>query len=343
MVPRSGNRLLAILIPVAAMLSAAACGVENSSASPAISRLRRMLDAEATLAYQGTKETEFAAPGFGRLFTFVTRPAGEAAIVESMGEPAGRGRAWSEGPGRLSWLPDLDLLLRNYRVDCDGRERVAGREGIVLVVRGLHGARPGVRLVVDEITGLLLAAEFRDFRGERTFSTRFLTLLIGAGLPPAERPPPGRAPALREPAATASGREPFTPLSPRYLPEGFVPVRECVTARFAETVYSDGIGWISLTQTPADPWERERVVRQRVDGSRVRMRLVLGGVSLRLVGRLAPDELLRIFESLGPGPGRRISTAPDSGGTYNADGQARLVLMAVSEDLEDHRRGETSD
>jgi negative regulator of sigma E activity len=241
-------------------------------------------------------------------------------------------------------MADLDLLLRNYLVECAGRERVADREGIVLEVRALHPNRPGARLVVDEISGLLLSAEFRDYRGERTFATRFRTLLTGPDLPRAELPPARRMATRRTPAPPSSCSEAsFSPLKPRYLPEGFVPLRERSSARFSETLYSDGLGWICLTQSPADSDEDERIVHQRVEGTRVRMKLRFGGVSLLLVGRLDPAELFRVLDSLGPGSGGRESATPDPGLTYHTDGQARLVLMAVSEDSEDHRRGGSSD
>ena len=65
-----------------------------------------------------------------------------------------------------------------------------------------------------------------------------------------------------------------------------------------ETIYSDGLTWITLSQSKAEDGSEENVVRQKLRGTRYTMRVVVRGVAIRLVGRLSPDELISVLESL---------------------------------------------
>jgi negative regulator of sigma E activity len=172
-----------------------------------------------------------------------------------------------------------------------------------------------MRLVVDEETGLLLEIEKLDYQGARTMVSRFTTVILDPELP---QPPERKSSSWRrrwEKYGAQKRERPelsFAPLAPRFLPEGF---REKKTCRYSvrergkegrvavvRTMYSDGMSWIDIRQSPAAPGSEENKVRQYRRGSRVKMYVVIGGVEVRLVGRLDPAELLEVLDSLAVAP-----------------------------------------
>ncbi len=299
-----------LLLPLLLVLNA--CAGEPDGGSPGAGRLRRMLEAERTLAYQGTKEIEYFGERSRFEWQFVDHDPDGPTWIETMGEPTGRHRRWRERAGRFSWLRDIDLLERNYEVRERGRQEVMGRAATVLEVLARRPSRPSVELVVDDETGLLLGSEFRDHRGSPSFRSRFRTLVPApartAGRASAEEPePPVRAPDTSVALA----------YRPRHLPEGFEEVTTWRWGPGQQTIYSDGLSWFTLTQRPAAAEAEERVVRQKVVSTRVEMTVVLGRVEIVLVGWIPAEELLPVLQSLEEIPEQRFSTDPAGGTVYN--------------------------
>jgi len=305
---RQGLLIPALLLGIAMAFSLnPSCDSQPISAATAVNGLRRMVQAEENLSYEGMRRMSTVWGSDGEdderrhdSFYLVTHQAGGRTRMEGAGLPAGRVRRWTQSGTRFSWLRDVDLLLRNYTVEEAGTETVVGRAGQVLRVRSIHPGRPSARLVVDAQTGLLLVSEFWDYRGALTLESRFDTLLLDAEIKVGESKRRwNRRPEREKTQDTALA---FVAFEPQFLPEGFESVRSHRTGRRRPGVshlYSDGLSWIEITQNAAEPDAEERVVTQRRIGSRITMSMVHDGVAVRLVGRLDPVVLIKVLESLG--------------------------------------------
>jgi negative regulator of sigma E activity len=178
----------------------------------------------------------------------------------------------------------------------------------VLEIASGHEGRPSLEIVVDAGSSLLLATEFRDYRGQVAYRSEFRTLLLDPGLP--DRPPErkwegkGRMWDVERVKDTGAKVLPFAMLEPQYLPEGFVRKSSWKSRRSdrVNTMYSDGLTWIQISLSPAEPGSAEKVVTQARCGSRTTMNMVLNGVAVHLVGHLDPAVLLKVLGSLGERP-----------------------------------------
>jgi negative regulator of sigma E activity len=290
-----------VAIVLLVVITVAGCEIRTSSAASAVDRLHRMLAAERSLEYEGMRDlVRFYGSRERRSYCFVQHYSNGPTIVESAGRSGGS-RRWVERRGRLYWLADKNLLLRNYVVEEKGRRTVSERNGLVLSITSRHEGRPSIEVVVDEETSLLLSSEFRNYLGETSFRSSFQTLLIDPGLP-ARSPKEGRERKGDVERVQKSSRKalPVKMLEPRYLPEGFVRKASWKSRRSPRinTIYSDGLSWIQLSLSEAEAGSPERVVEQSRSGSRTTMKMVLSGVHIRLVGRLDPEELLEVLRSM---------------------------------------------
>jgi len=303
--------VLPLCMALLATLFAPACDEPDEARAWALRLFEDMEKAERETSYQGTKELLYR---YGdherRSFHFVTHYAGDVTLVESGGPGGGRTRRWRESRPRFEYLlKDRELLLDNYRVRPAGRETVARRDGVVVIIRSriADASRPSMRLVLDPETKLVLSSEIIDWRGETGFRSRYTSLLLDPvlGAPPEPRRG-GREERRRmrpkEVESEAEAGVPFTPLVPRHLPRGFRRMTVQVFGhRFptVRSVYSDGLSWIEIRQWKARPGREERVVRTFPRGSRVKMKMALHGVGIMLDGRLDPEELKKVIRSLG--------------------------------------------
>ena len=287
------------------LLTGLGCEIETTSAASAVDLLHRMLAAEKSVEYEGMRDlVRFYESGERRSFFFVQHYKNGPTLVERTGRPGGRSRRWVERFGRLYWLADKELLLKNYIVVEKGRRTVSERDGIVLEITSRHEGRPSIEIVVDVESNLLLAAEFRSYLGRISFRSEFRTLLIDPGLPP--RSPQRKWDGQRRSSDVEKMKDngeqaiPFAMIEPQYLPEGFVRKSRWKSRRSprVNTMYSDGLSWIQISLSPAEPGSPERVVKQTCCGSRTTMKMVLDGISIRLVGRLDPSVLLKVLGSL---------------------------------------------
>lgn len=304
------SSLLFLLSSLLVLLTTPGCGMETSSAAPAVDILHRMLAAEKSVEYEAMRrQVRFYESGERRSFFFVRHYRNGPTLVESMGrqgypEWPGRSGGWVERFGRLYWLADKELLLKNYIVTEKGRRTISEREGIVLDVSSRHKGRPSIEVVVDAETNLLLAAEFRNYRGQAAFRSELQSLLLDPDLPVRE-PTRGWKGQRRtgdvERVKGGAGEAPsFTVLEPQFLPVGFVRKSSWKSRRSdrLNLMYSDGLTWIHLSLAKAEPGATERVVEQTRCGSRTTMQMAVYGVSVRLVGRLDPAVLLKVLGSL---------------------------------------------
>ena len=300
---RSGVSKVAVCV---LLIWTAGCGIKSSSASSpsAVDLLKRMVAAEKSTEYEGMRDlVRFLGTGERRSFFFVQHHANGPTLVESAGRQGGPSRQWVERFGRLYWLADKQLLLQNYVVAENGRRMVSGRDGRVLEITSRHEGRPSIEIVVDAGCGLLLATEFRDYRGQVSHRSEFRTLLLhpGLGAPPAEKQSERKwrnwdVEQLKDKKGAVS----FGVLEPRYLPEGFVRKSRWRSRRSdrVNTMYSDGLTWIQISLSPAEPGRAERVVKQVRSGARTTMNMNLNGVAVHLVGQVDPAVLLDVLGSL---------------------------------------------
>ena len=285
------------------LLAGVSCDQETVSAPSAVARLQKMLEAEKTVSYEGMRDLVwFRESGERRSFFFVQHYEGGPSLVESVGRPGGRNRQWVERYGRLYWLADMKLLLENYLVTETGHRTVSDRDGIMLEIASRHAGRPSIEIVIDNETSVLLAADFRSYQGATTFRSEFRTLLIDPDLPPRSESQGrrNRSSDVEKWKANRKKDVPFAVLEPQFLPVGFVK-KSCWKSRRRprlNTMYSDGLSWIQISLASADSGSPEKVVEQSRCGSRTTLKMVLNGVSIRLVGRLDPSVLLKVLGSL---------------------------------------------
>jgi len=287
------------------LLVGTGCDEEAMPARSAAAFLDKMLEAEKTVSYEGMRDLVWSREsGERRSFFFAQHYAGGPTLVQSTGHPGRRRmlRPWVLRHGILYWLADRELLLENYLITEKGRRTVFDREGVVLEITSRYAGRPSIEIVVDTETNILLAADYRDYRGKTTLRSGFRTLLIDPELP-ARSPSQGRQRQSSDVEKWKQSRSqgvPFAVLEPQFLPDGFVR-KSCWKSRRSarlNTMYSDGFAWIQISLAVADPGSPERVVKQSRCGSRTSMNMVLNGVSVRLVGHLEPEILLKVLGSL---------------------------------------------
>lgn len=241
-------------------------------------------------------------------------PGGRKATVEaSAGEPGfGNGQS-------------LDLLRHNYNLQDGGRGELAGRAVniVELVARGCR--LPSQRLWIDQKTGVVLRTE--QYRSDGSL----VSLSVYTSFEPVKSLPDElfriKVP---EGVRVATDFEPSAPLKdlsaasgiairlPAELPSGFVyagaTIAEEKDGRIAHLRFTDGLGVISLFEREAQPLTRYRLAGSRpVElkagrgwlseecGSYV-LNWTSGGVNFTLIGELPIEALVRVANSLPPGP-----------------------------------------
>lgn len=239
---------------------------------------------------------------------------------------AARRRAWTGEASdpdykQLGREDETELIAENYALFSSTGEPVAGRTTWRLDLRARESGRLERRLWLDRRGGLVLRGQSFDADGNPASDARFESVRYGR--PKAERfrfsAPEGVAVSRRsesdflalDQAKAASGIE---PRAPKWLPRGYVFESVDVLDRGGRSLlharFSDGIHVLSLFQCPA---------RVKLDfGGQRREKVPLGsgsaelaeapegrvlswesrGERLVLVGRLAPDALKRVAESI---------------------------------------------
>lgn len=224
----------------------------------------------------------------------------------------------------------LRLLQTNYGTTLVGRGLVAGRPTVILAIRPRVGARPSLRLWVDEATAVILRSEryhVDDRLAEVATFSRIEFREPPEGLfqfaPPAGvtvRQIPFSTPlTLRE----LAGRVGFVPVAPERLPDGFlldrVRLDGAATLPVAALQYTDGLATLTLFQRRAVPGARHTLESGRAvplaDGEASVGQIgdvnilhwQTRGLNLTLMGEVTAGELAKIATSLGvDGPPGRV-------------------------------------
>lgn len=188
-------------------------------------------------------------------------PEAKVALVEPR-------RAQTRFPSLLAGQ-DVAGVLGSYALKPAGRERVAGRDADVMVLKARDALRYSQRLWADQRTGLLLRSEWLDAGGQVLESTAFIELVLSGTWRAADVSAPARRLAgwrvLRPPVqATDLAREGWA-LNP--LPDGFSLV-DCArrvanpmgdatkAATVVQAIYSDGVTHVSVFIEPVSPGRR---------------------------------------------------------------------------------------
>ncbi len=156
-------------------------------------------------------------------------------------------------------VDDIALVDGNYRAVKSATDTVADRKTDVVDLVSRYTGERALRLWIDEQTHVVLAKEAYHSDGSLAWRTRYDDIRYTDGIPEtifSSSVPPGYAtvkgrsyaqPIARPNALPAPG---FTPITPRYLPEGFTVVGSAVTqvkgVRNLHLIYSDGIRNLSL-------------------------------------------------------------------------------------------------
>lgn len=219
---------------------------------------------------------------------------------------------------------NLGLLMTNYDVQSAPGETVAGQPCDVLVLVNKHTGQSVMRIWADRKTHLVLQKERYAANGALTSQTRFSQLRYTTAIPGQVFDIPkgykqvagsrhGQPSSDVRAAVRAAG---FQAQSPRYLPEGFLPVTGDVAdvdgVRSLHLLYSDGVRTVSLFENAknaavdlshynARPVALEGRTAHYVEvGPTTLLAWSEHGLNFALVGELSRSELLKIAASVVP-------------------------------------------
>lgn len=199
-----------------------------------------------------------------------------------------------------------DRIVDFYDVHSDGVDRVAGHEANVLLVKPKDGLRYGYRLWADQATGLLLRADVLGERSELLETSAFSDVTIGVKPQPETvllpmkrldgyrvwRPilTPTRLDvegwALKQPAA--GFRQVSCVKRPMHGPSQFD--LEGSDPQVIQTIFSDGLTYVSVFIEPFDARRHARPMRASV-GSTQTLMLQHGQWWVTVVGDVPPATL----------------------------------------------------
>jgi hypothetical protein len=229
-----------------------------------------------------------------------------------------RGPSFVSGAGQ----PErVDAIVRGYDVRILGREEVVGRDTVVVsLAAGRSGSQR--RLWVDEETGVPLRTEERGVRGEVVFVSYFSRISYSLNLPAAlfqfRRPAGARIVSFHLTGdAVASPQElldlarsriavPRTLLARYRFRDGRIAHHGAFSA--AVSTYSDGIGVLTVFQTPSSRMAFPQVGAPVAFGGNSARFLDLGyfravfwqreGINFAILGTLPGTVLLQAAEEL---------------------------------------------
>lgn len=262
--------------------------------------LARIVRAETTLDYEGTRIASYGPPGASResRLRVVGTAAGRTYVEWTPPGDAAPRRQWSAG-SRFAWVTRPELLLRNYTVTLDPAPSppVAWRETRRVLVAGRIAGRPSMELLVDAEHWLVLAESCRTAGGEEWLRGRFEAVEFGARDTPDA---PGTSEELPRDDASEPPPAGLARLDVAFLPEGFERVGTRTTGCGAwGQDFSDGLAGLSVQQRPAGTDEAP-------DGE-VRRSRWLGGLALTgrvgttavtIHGGLPDADLVAVFRGL---------------------------------------------
>ncbi len=200
---------------------------------------------------------------------------------------------------------DIARLQRYYRLQVEGRDRVAGRSVVRIRVEAQDEYRYGYRLWLDEETALLLRSELVDPRGEVVERLLFTRLEILDRVPEeALRSRFDLAEFERvEGRPRARGTSFQVPWQVAWLPEGFRLTERRIKALDAgeeviQLVFGDGLSLVSVFIEPAGDVGVEGVLLDK--GAVHGYAVVQDGRRITVVGELPAEAVARIARSVRP-------------------------------------------
>lgn len=331
---------------LALALTLAATGSPKPTVDPAVA-LRAAIEAPTRVSYVGEVQNldigeaqseasvyriEHLAPGLTRCWYLAPRSLfGDSVIVRgdtTYNVDVRRNRLIVDQNDAIDDQVALDdnfeLMDRNYRIVSAPDETVAARPAHVVLLVNRHTGGTTMRVYIDAQTGLVLQKERFAANGSLTSQIRFEQLRYTAAIPKAVFSLPaglqrvkGRAhgPPSSDIASMVRAAG-FSAKSPRYLPDGFVPVTGDVAdvsgVRTLHLLYSDGIRTISLFENArgsAVDMSHYKVSTVRVgddtanyveQGPLTLLAWYGNGLHYAMVGELSRDELVRIASSVEP-------------------------------------------
>lgn len=177
--------------------------------------------------------------------------------------------------------------------------RLAGRSGQEVLIRPKDALRYGMRLWLDEATGLLLGLELLNERGVVLERAQYAQIQIGEPIAADtfQSTLPGHALANKTQAAEIA----LVDWQPRWLPEGFVATQAKQQQQAVRLMYSDGLAAFSVfvDEVPAAvphlvrQWGATNAVLLQVQHNEVRRRITA-------VGELPASTLEQIALSVAP-------------------------------------------
>ncbi|MBS0436804.1 MAG: MucB/RseB C-terminal domain-containing protein [Proteobacteria bacterium] len=231
-------------------------------------------------------------------------PGSRVAVVE-------QAQAMTSFPALLQG--GIERLAEFYEVNPQGVERVAGRDAQVLLVQPRDAHRFGYRLWSDKASGLLLRADVLGERGEVIETSAFSEVTIGVKPQFESVTGPMRKldgyrvlrPALSATRLEAEGwamrqivpgfREANCVRRPMESPTASA--QEAAAEPVLQTIFSDGLTYVSVFIEPFDPQRHQRAMRTAVGATQTLMRRQ-GDWWITVVGDVPPATLLAFANAL---------------------------------------------
>ncbi|MGA1561616.1 MAG: MucB/RseB C-terminal domain-containing protein [Gammaproteobacteria bacterium] len=197
-------------------------------------------------------------------------------------------------------------VMDTYRLRYLGAERVSDRLAHVVALDPSDSDRYGLRLWLDQESGLYLRAAWMDVAGERLEEVQLTDLTVFGELPTI-----GDSPVVRSEMQHAVSSDALPAWLPQWLPDGFevlqvhamdLPSASGLQGQVWHILAGDGIASLSIVVEPAgdDPIEG----RFALGALHMHSDVMEGAHQRVLMGELPPATLERIAESMRP-----ISTA----------------------------------
>lgn len=216
------------------------------------------------------------------------------------------------------------LMIKNYRVVVAPDDNIAGRTTHTLLLVNKHTGETTMRVCIDATSHLVLERDTYAPDGSLASQVRFEQLNYVPSIPRAVFALPSgfkqvngiqhKAPSNDIPSLVKSAG--FNAKSPKYLPDGFLPVTGDVSVvngvRTLHLLYSDGIRTVSLFQnargaavdmsrySPRDISIENHRARYVEQGPITLLAWQEAGLHFALVGELSRTELVKIAASVVP-------------------------------------------
>jgi negative regulator of sigma E activity len=219
---------------------------------------------------------------------------------------------------------NFGLLTRNYRASYGPDDVLNGRPAHLVILTNKYTGQINMRVWIDKKTKLVLEKEQFAANGSVVAQTRFEHLRYTNDIPLAIFEVPKHYTAVRGPSRGLPSNDlqqvvktaGFNARSPKYLPEGFLPVEgdviEIKGVRTLHLLYSDGIRTVSLFQNAKNAAIDMSSFRSNVthfeghdahyvdDGPTTLLAWSEANLHFALVGDLNLNELTRIAASVVP-------------------------------------------